>query len=42
VVRVGGRRRALKLPPRMAHLDLSDARLDGADLVVSFAAPVVT
>jgi arsenite-transporting ATPase len=38
VVRVGSRRRMLKLPPRIAHLDLSEARLEEGELIVSFAA----
>jgi len=35
----GLRRRALKLPRRMARLDLASARLDGTHLRVAFSAP---
>ena len=38
VVRAGGRRRALKLPPRIAQLPLSRARLHDGELIVSFSA----
>jgi arsenite-transporting ATPase len=41
IVRAGSRRRSLKLPPRIALLDLSEARLDGGELVVSFAVAAV-
>lgn len=37
VVRVGSRRRSLKLPPRIAQLDLSEARVEAGELVVFFA-----
>jgi arsenite-transporting ATPase len=38
VVRAGSRRRALKLPARIAQLDLTSARVERGELVVSFAA----
>jgi len=38
VVTAGGRRRAIRLPRRVAPLSLSEARLDGSTLVVRFAA----
>lgn len=37
VIRVGARRRAIKLPPRFASLRIESARLDAGKLVVSFA-----
>ena len=39
VVTAGLRRRAIRLPRRVAPLSLSEARLDGDTLVVRFAAP---
>ena len=38
VVRVGPRRRTLKLPSRMAQQHLCEARLEGGELIVSFSA----
>jgi len=38
IVRAGGRRRAIPLPPRIARLTLRDARLEEGVLIVAFSA----
>jgi arsenite-transporting ATPase len=39
IVRVGARRRAVALPPRIARLSLQSARLESGSLIVCFAQP---